>query len=154
MHHFSPNRHLAEVRKVHINDVAKSARRCNCARNMRRCSVAKIRAIHRHYISGSDLCSFFRRFLSLSGEKERETEEVNSSEHSRERQDISPPSFPLTQARSDSVRNVIERLSLSERAIKLRLLLESELLVASVPKGIPWTLVYTIEHFFREHTDR
>jgi len=87
-------------------------------------------------------------------ERKRETEEVNSSEHSRERQDISPPPFPLTQARSDSVRNVIERLLLSERAIKLRLLLESELLVASIPKGIPWTLVYTTEHFLHTRTHR
>lgn len=92
--------------------------------------------------------SFLLSFPFFFRKVRKREKEVNSSKHSRERQDrhISPLPLPLTQARSDSVRNVIERLSLSECAIKLRLLLESELLVASVPKRVPRTLVYTIEY--------
>lgn len=88
---------------MRINDVAKSARVAQEKGERKEEKAAKIRAIQRRYISGSDLWPFFSRFLSLSGEREEEKNPSAQPRATRRRRASS-------RTRSNGVRNAIETI--------------------------------------------
>lgn len=94
----------------------------------RRSTAAKIRAIQRRYISRSDLCPFFHRFLSLSGEKDGGEEPFGSQRAASDKTAASISTSTL-QRRWKRDRNDCRDLSTQS---KLGLLLESELLATRV----------------------